>query len=55
MLNPQILNPQTVKLNVTKSNILVDLVRVIAQVKSAFLCGEVVNLILQTFYINEEL
>ena len=47
-----ILQPETVKLNVAKSYILVDLVGVLALVEPAFLCEEVVNLILWTFYIT---
>ena len=47
-----ILQPETVKLNVAKSYILVDLVAVLALVEPAFLCEEVENLILWTFYIT---
>ena len=45
-----ILSPETVELNVTKSYILVDVVGVLAW--PALLCGEVVNLVLWTFYIT---
>ena len=48
-----ILQSETVKLNVTKSYILVDVVGVLALVQPAFLCWEIVNLILWTFYINQ--
>ena len=47
-----ILQPETVKLNVTKSYILVDVVGVLALVQPAYLCGEVLNLILWTFYFT---
>ena len=47
-----ILSPETVKLNVTKNNILGDLVGVLALVKPAFLHEEVENLVLWTFYIT---
>ena len=47
-----ILQPEIVKLNVTKSCNLVDVVWVLALMQSAFLCGEVVNLILWTFYFT---
>ena len=48
-LAPIILHPETVKLNVKKSYSLVDLMEGVGVL--AFLCGEVVNLILWTFYI----
>ena len=38
-----ILQPETVKLNVTKSYILVDVVGVLALVQPEFSCGEVVK------------
>ena len=50
-----ILQSETVKLNVIKSKFLVDVVEVLVLVQPAFLFGEVVNLILWTFYINHEL
>ena len=45
----------TVKLNVTKSYILVNVVGVWALVEPTFLRGEVVNVILSTIYIDSEL
>ena len=47
-----ILQPETVKLNVTKSYILLDVVGVLALVQPGFLQGEVINLLLWTFYIT---
>ena len=50
-----ILQPETVKVNVSKSYILVDVVGVFGLVQQVFLCGEVANLILWAFHTNQEL
>ena len=50
-----ILQPETVKLNVTKSYILKDVVGFSGLVQPAFLCAKVVNLVLWIFYMNHEL
>ena len=50
-----ILQPETVKLNVTESYILVDEAGVLTLMQLVFLCREVVNLTLWVFYINHEL
>ena len=50
-----ILQPETVKLNVTKSYILVDEAGVLTLTQLVFLCREVANLILWAIYINHEL
>ena len=47
--------PEMIFLNVRHGYIVVDMVEVLALVKPVFLCGEVVNLIKQTFYFNHEL
>ena len=47
-----ILQPETVKRNLAKSYVLVDVVGVLVLVQAAFLCGEVVNLILWTFILT---
>ena len=47
-----ILQPEIVKLNVINSYILVDVVGVLALMQPSFLCGEVVNLVLWTFYFT---
>ena len=50
-----ILQPETVKLNVTESYILVDEAGVLTLMQLVFLCREVANLTLWVFYINHEL
>ena len=47
-----ILQPEIVKLNVINSYILVDVVGVLALMQPSFLCGEVVNMVLWTFYFT---
>ena len=44
------LQPEAVKINVTKRYTLVDVVGVLAQVQPALLSREVVNLLLETFH-----
>ena len=50
-----ILQPETVKLNVTDSYILVDETGVLTLMQIVFSCQEVANLILWAIYINHEL